>query len=90
MPELLLDGDYLRAGKRPSARPAIGLMRAHGSGSILCVHSQELITAARRSRFPFAALGKAHRRRRGHLPRNLCPLIKSSYGFARLIPAPIP
>ena len=85
MPELLFDGDYLARLEEEAFRQASDRMDAgYKVVGVYCAFTpKELIAAART--IPVSLCGSSEHPiadAEAHLPRNLCPLIKSSYGFA--------
>jgi len=85
MPELLFDGDYFERLEEEAFRQASDRLDAGCKvvGVYCAFTPKELITAARA--IPVSLCGSSEKPiadAEAHLPRNLCPLIKSSYGFA--------
>lgn len=85
MPELLFDGDYLERLEEEAFRQASDRLDAGCKvvGVYCAFTPKELITAA--GAIPVSLCGSSEKPiadAEAHLPRNLCPLIKSSYGFA--------
>ncbi len=85
MPELLFDSDYLERIEEEAFMQASDRMDAGCKviGVYCAFTPKELIAAA--GAIPVSLCGSSEKPiadAEAHLPRNLCPLIKSSYGFA--------